>query len=240
MAGEINSKSLDVNSDIKLEYTNITIDVSKRMDCEKSKSIASSNEIDVGKRVQTEIVTDDVKQEAKNLEPRHENIDGQEHYYDDYGKEYRVDDNLKPNTVYEINSYQYTTDDCGRITSASGTLKLKNPHRPHLSNGRDSMETIGKGDQRATDNKFHVIGDRFDGTNGLENMIAGDSKLNCGDYNNFEKELAKAVDEGKTVCIDVKPIYHEDSHRPEAIVATYSINGEVSVRFFRNDSEVSK
>lgn len=58
--------------------------------------------------------------ELKN--PRQEVMDGKTYYYDDNGKLYRVENELMPNSEYEINGYKYKTDDKGRIVSAEGTV----------------------------------------------------------------------------------------------------------------------
>ena len=82
-----------------------------------------------------------------------------------------------------------------------------------------------------------MIGDQFDGSNGLENMIPQDANINRNDFKNFENELAKKVIEGVEVNVRIEPIYEEDSRRPEAIVVTYSIDNEESVRVFPNGQE---
>ncbi len=167
---------------------------------------------------------------------RHEVIDGKTHYYDDNDSLYRVDKDLLPDAEYEINGYKYKTDCEGRIVSAEGNLHLKD--REGRLTIRDSIEDIGKGDQKDGDDRGHLIGDQFDGSNGLENMIPQDANINRNDFKNFENELAKSVKEGNTVDLKIEPIYDGDSKRPDAIVATYKINGEESIRVFPNNSEV--
>lgn len=167
--------------------------------------------------------------------PHKEVVDGKTYYYDANGNLYRIDDDLLPNTEYEINGYKYTTDDKGRIISAEGDLHLKD--RKGKLPIKDSPEAVGKGDQKDTDDRGHLIGDQFDGSNGLENLVPQDSDINQKDFKNFENELAKEVKAGKTVHVKVEPIYEGDSHRPSAIVVTYSIDGEESVRVFPNDKE---
>lgn len=162
------------------------------------------------------------------------NTDGK-NYYDDNGKLYRVENNLAPNAEYEINGYKYKTDDQGRIVTAEGTLHMKD--REGRLPIKDSIEDIGKGDQRAGDDRGHLIGDQFDGANGLENMIPQDANINRNDFKNFENELAKKVIDGVEVNVRIEPIYEEDSRRPEAIVVTYSIDNEESVRVFPNGQE---
>ena len=176
---------------------------------------------------------EDGKEEQEN--PHQEKVDGKTYYYDDNGKLYRVENELAPNSEYEINGYKYKTDDQGRIVSAEGTLHLKD--REGRLPIKDSIEDIGKGDQKEGDDRGHLIGDQFDGSNGLENMVPQDADINRNDFKNFENELAKEVKDGKEVNVKVEPIYDGDSHRPDAIVVTYSIDGEESVRVFPNGQE---
>ena len=167
--------------------------------------------------------------------PHTEVRDGETYYYDDNGKLYRVGKELAPNSEYELNGYKYKTDEKGRIISAEGTLHLKN--REGRLPIRDSIEDIGKGDQQEGDDRGHLIGDQFDGSNGLENMIPQDADINRNDFKNFENELADAVRDGKEVTVKIEPIYDGDSRRPVAIVVTYSIDGKESVRVFPNGKE---
>lgn len=167
--------------------------------------------------------------------PRKEVEDGTAYYYDDNGNLYRIDDSLLPNTEYDINGYHYETDEEGRIVSAEGRLQVKDHEgRPAI---KDSIEDIGKGDQKETDDRGHLIGDQFNGSNGMENMIPQDSDINRKDYKALETELAKEVAAGKEVYVKVEPIYEGDSHRPVAVMVTYTIDGEESVRVFPNERE---
>ncbi|MBE5869863.1 MAG: hypothetical protein E7294_01175 [Lachnospiraceae bacterium] len=167
--------------------------------------------------------------------PHTETRDGETYYYDDNGKLYRVGKELAPNSEYELNGYKYKTDEKGRIVSAEGTLHLKT--REGRLPIKDSIDDIGKGDQKEGDDRGHLIGDQFDGSNGLENMIPQDADINRNDFKNFENELADAVRDGKEVYVKIEPIYEGDSRRPVAIVVTYTIDGEESVRVFPNGKE---
>ena len=171
--------------------------------------------------------------EQKN--PHEEEVDGKKYYYDDNGKLYRVDNELAPNSEYEINGYKYTTDDKGRIISVEGKLHMKD--REGRLPIKDSLEDIGKGDEKENDDRGHLIGDQFDGSNGLENMVPQDANINRNDFKNFENDLAKEVKDGKEVNVKVEPVYDGDSRRPVAIVVTYSINGDENVRVFPNNQE---
>lgn len=180
-------------------------------------------------------VDSDAEDTPEEKYPCKKEIDGQTYYYDDNGELYRVGNDLLPNHEYEINGYKYKTDSLGRIISAEGRLRLKD--REGRLNIRDSIEAIGKGDEKEGDDRGHLIGDQFDGSNGLENMIPQDAEINEKDFRKFENELANAVKEGKEVYVKVEPIYEGDSHRPTAIVVTYTIDGKENVRVFPNSKE---
>lgn len=154
---------------------------------------------------------------------------------DDNGEVYRVGKELLPESQYKLNGYRYETDEQRRIISVEGKLHLKD--REERLPIRDSIEDIGKGDQREGDDRGHLIGDQFDGSNGLENMVPQDAGINRIDFKNFENELAREVKEGKDVEIILEPVYDGNSRRPSAIVSTYSIDGEENMRIFPNGKE---
>lgn len=155
-------------------------------------------------------------------------------YVDDRGEIYRVDDELIPDSKYEINGYTYQTDGLGRIASAEGTLRLKEEGRKKL-NIKDSMEAIGKGSQKETDDRGHLIADRFEGGNGLENIVPMDGELNKGSFNKLENRLADAVKDGCTVQYKVEPKYADSTQRPSEFVVTDVIDGETTVTVFKNE-----
>ncbi len=205
-AAEVNPKAKETFDKMFSEYfKNVGID---------SQANRSSNEINKSD------MPEDAKEDSKS-------------YYDDNGNLYRVGNELMPNTEYEINSYKYKTDEQGRIVSAEGNLHLKD--REGRLPIRDSINDIGKGDQKEGDDRGHLIGDQFDGSNGLENMIPQDAQINRNDFKNFENKLAKEVKDGKEVNIKIEPVYDNDSKRPSALVASYSIDGKENIRIFPNE-----
>lgn len=207
---------------------NYYINPDKRLDDQiKKKDVGSAGQ-DAG---ESDIDSDVEKPEY----PCKKEIGGQTCYFDDNGNMYRVGDDLLPNAKYEINGYKYETDDKRRIISAEGKLHLK--EREGRKNIRDSIEAIGKGDQKEGDDRGHLIGDQFDGSNGLENMIPQDAKVNECDFKYFENELAKEVKDGKEVYVKIEPVYEGDSRRPVAIMVTYTIDGKENVRIFPNSKE---
>lgn len=214
------------------------INETQKIEVESYKEIRSENEskLEESRQYLDDLFSVEIDDETNEQEnPHREVVDGKTYYYDDNGNLYRVENDLAPNTKYEINGYKYTTDDQGRIVSVEGILHMKD--REGRLSIKDSIEDIGKGDQKEGDDRGHLIGDQFDGSNGLENMIPQDANINRNDFKNFENELAKEVKEGKEVNVKIEPIYEGDSKRPVAVVVTYSIDSEESVRVFPNDQE---
>ena len=218
---------------------NVDANETKQPEAEDYKEIKAENESeqdpDASREYLDGLFNGETEDDEEIKNPHQEKLDGKTYYYDDNGKLYRVENELAPNSEYEINGYKYKTDDQGRIISAEGTLHLKD--REGRLPIKDSIDDIGKGDQKEGDDRGHLIGDQFDGSNGLENMVPQDADINRNDFKNFENELAKEVKDGKEVNVKVEPIYDGDSHRPDAIVVTYSIDGEESVRVFPNGRE---
>ena len=138
-----------------------------------------------------EAVNDEFSKAAKEAE-------GQEtepkQYLDDNGVKYREGDTLIPNNEFEVNGYKYKTDDKGRVVSAEGQLQVKDHEgRREL----DPRSAVDKGDMRKTDDRGHLIADRFNGSGGIENLVPMDSDFNQhGDYMKMENTLADAMGEG--------------------------------------------
>lgn len=152
-------------------------------------------------------------------------------YRDDNGEVYRIGNELLPNNEYVENGYTYLTDSEGRIKSAEGQLHLSKEPRKQIS---DSMETIGKGDQKEGDQKGHLFADRFGGGNGLENIVAMDGKINQSDYKRIENTCAKALESGHEVYLKVVPKYEKNSSRPTSFRITFTIDGEKTVTTIKN------
>lgn len=134
---------------------------------------------------------------------------------------------LKPNQTYEANGYKYKTDEHGRIIDAKGKLTKD------AKGGRNkyAQRTVGKGDGRlAEDHGGHLIGDQFGGAGGKENMVPMDRSVNNyhkGKWGQMEKKWSKAIDEGKPVEINVKPIYTDASARPSSFKIVENIDGNI-------------
>lgn len=160
--------------------------------------------------------------------------DGNKHYLDDNGKEYRVNDTLISDNEFTRNGYDYKTDSEGRTSSVEGKLQLKD------HSGRydmDSRATVMKDDGKKTDDRGHLIADLFNGSGGLENVVAMDENLNQhGDYKKMENTLVSALNDGCEVYLKVEPVYSTNSNsvRPTEFRVMYTINGEKTVAVLKN------
>lgn len=155
-------------------------------------------------------------------------------FHDDNGKLYRVGNELLPNTEYEVNGYKYTTDAQGRISSAEGKLKVPEKKERDM----EAFTNLADKDYKEGDDRGHLIGHQFGGSDKLDNLVPMNEKLNQGDYKNLEMSLRDAVEDGADVNLKVEPMYESDSKRPDSYVVTYTVDGDKNVRVFRNESEV--
>ncbi|MBQ8693516.1 MAG: DNA/RNA non-specific endonuclease [Synergistaceae bacterium] len=210
----------------------IAFDKSASMQEELSQNVTDLKE---AKSDNTELAEPSKKEIANETDTGFDDKKKETPFYDDNGNEYRIGNELLPNNSYELNGYKFTTDENGRIISAEGTLHMT--EREKRLRIKDSIEDIGKGDQREGDDRGHLIGDQFDGPNGMENLIPQDAAINQKDYRTFENQLANAVKEGKTVYVKVEPYYEGASRRPSDIVVTYNIDGNENIRVFPNNKE---
>lgn len=155
-------------------------------------------------------------------------------YLDDNGNEYREEDELKPNAEFERNGYRYKTDERGRVVSAEGKLKMRDPD---YKRDMEKVRTMDSKEYKDTDDMGHVIGHQFGGSDKLENLVPMDAKLNRGDFAKLENTLADAVKNGADVRMKVEPVYEGDSMRPTEFRVSYSVDGEKDAVIFKNGSE---
>ena len=146
-------------------------------------------------------------------------------------KKYNMDNKLESNTTFtDEKGYTYTTDSQSRVVKVEGQLVLKKEH------GRESMPSKHLPDQKPTDDKGHIIGDRFDGSNELYNLLPQDANVNRGEYKRLENDWHKALTEGKEVKVKIEPRFENDSKRPTEYRISYSIDGEKYRTTIKNES----
>lgn len=154
---------------------------------------------------------------------------------DDLGQLYRVGDDLVPNMSYEINGYKYVTDAMGRVESAEGFLQLKT-HEGRLTI-KDTIQSIGKGFEELFDQRGHLIADRFNGSNGLENIVAMGGEVNQKPMQQSSKNAPMLWLMALKCFFKVEPLYEGGSFRPSSFAITDIIDGEETVTFLLNTAK---
>lgn len=148
----------------------------------------------------------------------------------EYGKHFKKGKNnrkeLKANVRYiDKNGYTYETDQLGRIKKASTKkLVLKKGKR----NGY-AQKVAGREDRLIVDQGGHLFGTQFNGSGGLDNLVAQNASLNGsgGKWYKMEQEWAEALKSNppSTVKVNIKICYRKSSKRPFRFVVNYQIDG---------------
>ncbi len=141
--------------------------------------------------------------------------------------------NPQPNTTYQYNGLEFTTDELGRGVNSSGTLTLGNggnrfyddrligyPHNPDALPG-----DIG----------FHAGADMFGFPGGQLNIFPGNTVLNsaAGAYGAFERNVLKPLvaDPSNTVQAKFGRIFYEGNltARPDELQIVHTVNNQAPV-----------
>ena len=137
---------------------------------------------------------------------------------------------LKLNSAYDIDGYVYKTDDYGRVASAEGDVAKQARDRLTSQQGKSVEIKDGiDGDEGG-----HIFGARFNGPGEQINYWPQRGNLNKGPWKQMEDKWAKAINEGKTVRVEIKAIFEGTSKRPSAFEVNYWIDGVKKPEFFSN------
>ena len=140
---------------------------------------------------------------------------------------------LEPNTNYKVGNKTYETDEHARVSRVSGELKPTKNDRNTYQQGKAGKES-GIKDGYKDDEGGHIISSRHDGAGEQINYVPMNSNLNKGAWKQMENKWDNALQEGKKVEVDIKPIYDGASRRPEAFEVQYRINGSLYEAIFEN------
>ena len=149
------------------------------------------------------------------------------------GTIFQVNGELLPNITYQLGQATYQTDALGRIVKVTFedlTLKNRSGRLPILN----TLQEIGRGFQKAGDDRGHLIGDRFNGDNTFANIVAMNGELNKGAYKAMEEAWAEAIMNGKHVSGTIELVYSGSSYRPSTFEMAYSIGTELFTQLFSN------
>lgn len=118
------------------------------------------------------------------------------------------------------NGYKYEFDDKNRVIRINGDLVGNSVQ------GRSKISQLRAGgvDRLGTDEGGHFVGRRFDGPLDDFNHFAQDRNFNRGAYKTLENSWQRALDNGSSVYVDIKPNYLGDSLRPQSLRIDYTID----------------
>jgi hypothetical protein len=129
-----------------------------------------------------------------------------------------------PNAEFKLNEYTYRTDAEGRVVEVEGDLRLESASR----NGT-AQRTVGKDDGRLADDQGgHLIGAQFGGSGGKANLVPMDKGINDyhkGEWGQMEKNWAANLKAGKSVTVNIQPVYTDSTIRPAYFNIRETING---------------
>lgn len=130
-------------------------------------------------------------------------------------------DDMDNITTYEQNGYTYEKNELGQIIYAGGDLRLAEGIRDNYA-----QRMAGGDDRHEKDDGGHLIGARFDGYGGEGNLIAQDYSVNRGGYKSLEDQWAHELEQDNKVHVDIEPIFHGDSLRPDIITGSYQVTSD--------------
>ena len=124
-----------------------------------------------------------------------------------------ADDLNNKNLFSENKQGDYTYGQSQYGKSASGSLELNKGERNAYA-----QRTVGGYDRTARDDGGHLIGNRFGGESGHENLEAQDRSVNRGAYKQKENEWANSLENGDKVFVNTQSYRSNGSERPDAFM----------------------
>ena len=126
---------------------------------------------------------------------------------------------LKPDSIYEKNGYEYRTNHEGRVCFVYGKLDLKEGGRTYHQTevGKMGLET---------DEGGHLIGQRFNGPTDGFNLVPQDANLNRTAWRSMEDKWKSSIMEGHEVTVALEPVYEKGNVRPLAFEVVWQIDKE--------------
>ena len=84
------------------------------------------------------------------------------------------------------------------------------------------------------DHAGHLFGDRFGGSEDIDNLVSQLALVNMSTYKKIENQWARAIDNGQKVSVDIEVKYDGDSMRPVGFIVNYTIDGENYTEIIKN------
>lgn len=141
------------------------------------------------------------------------------------------DGQLLPNVRYQTGEYNYIyeTDDYGRIIWGNALSLMFTKRTSRLKHDPNSP---GK---RSGDHSGHLFGDRFGGSNKIDNLLSQKELVNLSNYKKLENSWARALKQGQLVTVEISVLYTGTDSRPTAFEVNYSIDAQLSTVHINNE-----
>jgi len=137
---------------------------------------------------------------------------------------------LQSNTAYVLaNGQSYLTDAAGRVARAEGDLSALLRSDRNLYQQVRAGEIGGAGYEGG-----HLIGSLFGGAGEKINLVPQLIEINRGAYRDMERMWANAIRDGKSVRVEVSPVYNNAGQVPAEIKVRYWIDGIARSETFPN------
>ena len=154
---------------------------------------------------------------------------------DDFGKAYKQDGALLPNTEYTVHGNTYRTDSHGKLISCDAHPRYTEDGTRNLREQRES----GGHDRLEQDDGGHIVARVLGGTEGIENLVPMRRTINRGDFKKMENEIAQHVKKGEDVPMHVDILYDDDSKRPAELHVHYTLGDQpIEVIFDNRENSV--
>ena len=144
-----------------------------------------------------------------------------------------LNNELEPNKIYKVDSYNYHTDELGRVNNVNGKLNFKTKGRNTYQQGKsvDLKDGI-----KGEDDGGHIIAQIFNGPGEQINYVPQTQTLNRGDWKAMENEWKEFFNNNPKgeIKIDIQIIYDGTSKRPEGFNVVYYLDGKINTRQFDN------
>lgn len=160
-------------------------------------------------------------------------LNGNLYETDDSGQTYKKNGKLLPNIEYTVNGNTYKTDARGRIVSCEAKPK----YTEEGPRDNEKQREAGGKERKENDDGGHIVARVLGGSEGEENLVPMRSTINRGDYKKMENEIAKAIQEGKDVTVNIELEYDGESERPSKIKVIYAIDGKTTVVEYDNEED---
>lgn len=142
-----------------------------------------------------------------------------------------------PNMEYDVDGIIYKTDKLGRTASITGEITPSHMKNKPVRNGKDQTSSVERmGGKAGSDQGGHGLANNLGGPNEDINLTPMARSINNGEYKRHEKIIAKAVEKGKSVKVNIQNVYKngDESLRPIYYIYEYVIDGKLTRAVIHN------